>query len=154
MQHGADFIGTDRQEDTYFKCGNGRLKLREGNIENFLIFYERNDIAGPKKSNVELYGPSNTASLKNVLSHAYGTRVIVKKSREIFFIDHVKFHIDKVDKLGTFVEIEAIDKNNQFETKELEEKCNYFLSYLNIAPKDLIENSYSDILLKQKNNGQ
>jgi len=39
----ADFKGTDHQIDTYFKVNNGRLKLREGNIENFLVFYERED---------------------------------------------------------------------------------------------------------------
>src|SRR3989338_4175717 len=54
LKNGADFKGTDHQIDTYFKVENGRLKLREGNIENFLVFYEREDKEEPKQSNVIL----------------------------------------------------------------------------------------------------
>ena len=50
----ADFKGTDEQTDTYFNVPNGRLKLREGNIENNLIFYERTNQAGPKQSHFNL----------------------------------------------------------------------------------------------------
>ena len=52
---GADYRGTDRQTDTYFEAATGRLKLREGDIENSLIYYERADEAGPKQSKVSLY---------------------------------------------------------------------------------------------------
>jgi adenylate cyclase class 2 len=55
LEKGADFRGTDHQIDTYFKVPNGRLKLREGNIENTLIHYERENEEGPKQSNVTLY---------------------------------------------------------------------------------------------------
>src|SRR3989344_860785 len=106
----ADFKGIDHQIDTYFKVPDGRLKLREGNIENYLIFYEREDKEGPKQSNVNLFEVQPNSPLKDILTNALGILAVVDKQREIYFIDNVKFHIDTVKNLGTFVEIEAIDK--------------------------------------------
>ncbi len=45
----ATFRGVDRQTDTYFKVAHGRLKLREGQIENYLVYYERENQAGPRR---------------------------------------------------------------------------------------------------------
>src|SRR3989338_11567539 len=106
----AVFKGTDHQIDTYFNVSNGRLKLREGKIEKFLIYYERENIAGPKQSNVTLYATAPRSSLKRILEKVLGVSVVVDKMREIFFIENVKFHLDRVQGLGTFVEIEAIDR--------------------------------------------
>lgn len=106
----AVFIGTDHQVDTYFKVQHGRLKLREGNIENSLIFYAREDIEGPKKSEVILI-PNPPPLLKDLLSKALGILVVVDKEREIYFIDNVKFHLDTVEDIGAFVEIEAQDND-------------------------------------------
>ena len=104
----ANFKGIDNQIDTYFNVNNGRLKLREGNIENSLIYYDRANKFGPKQSNVTLFRYYKGGTLKDVLVNSLGIFVVVKKQREIYFIDNVKFHIDKVDNLGNFVEIEAI----------------------------------------------
>ena len=73
----ANFKGTDHQIDTYFNVSNGRLKLREGNIENFLIYYERENIAGPKQSNVTLYAVAPQSSLKGILEKVLGVSVVV-----------------------------------------------------------------------------
>src|SRR3989344_1781403 len=99
ISKGADFKGTDHQIDTYFKTGNGRLKLREGNIENHLIFYEREDKEGPKESNVILFDNKPGSSLKEILSKSLGILAVVDKLREIYFIENVKFHIDTVKDL-------------------------------------------------------
>ncbi len=107
---GADFRGTDYQTDTYFKVERGRLKLREGNIENALVYYEREDQEGPKQAQVTLYPTTPGSGLKEILTQSLGILVVVKKQREIYFIDNVKFHLDTVDGLGTFAEIEAIDQ--------------------------------------------
>ena len=77
----ADFKGTDHQNDTYFKVNNGRLKLREGNIENFLVFYEREDKEGPKQSDVILFKSDPNSSLKEILLTSLGTLVVVDKQR-------------------------------------------------------------------------
>lgn len=148
--HNADFKGTDHQIDTYFNVNNGRLKLREGNIENSLVFYEREDKEGPKQSDVILFKSDPNSSLKEILLKSLGSLVIVDKQREIYFIENVKFHIDTVENLGTFVEIEAIDSDGSFGKEQLLEQCENYLQLFNISKSDLISVSYSDLLL-QKN---
>jgi len=147
----AKFKGTDHQIDTYFNCPNGRLKLRQGNIETTLIHYNRANQAGPKNSQVSLYKPkSDDANLNTVLNNAYGVKVIVDKQREIYFIENVKFHIDTVKGLGHFVEIEAIDEKGEFTSEQLQTQCNFYINYLNIREEDLLEVSYSDMILELK----
>lgn len=143
----AVFQGTDHQTDTYFKVNHGRLKLREGNIENSLVYYERQDIERPKKSEVILIR-NPAPSLKEILSKALGILVIVDKLREIYFIDNVKFHIDTLKELGLFVEIEAIDKDAIIGEPQLLEQCKFYLDLFKIPDENLISNSYSDLLLR------
>ena len=107
VAHGASFKGTDEQTDTYFNVNAGRLKLREGNIENNLIFYDRPNQAGPKSSHFNLVKIQDAKGLKEVLEKSCGIKMIVRKRREIYYIDNVKFHIDEVPELGSFIEIEA-----------------------------------------------
>lgn len=144
----ARYIGTDHQLDTYFKINNGRLKLREGNIENSLIHYNREDKNGPKESNVTLFKTEPNSQIKDILANAIGVKVIVDKKREIYFVDNVKFHIDDVVDLGTFVEVEAIDEKGQFGKAKLLEQCNYFLDLFKIDKNDLVSKSYSDLLME------
>ena len=75
----ADFKGVDHQIDTYFKSPNGRLKLRQGNIENFLIFYNREDTEGPKQSDVTLLTVDSVNSPRDILEQALGVLVEVDK---------------------------------------------------------------------------
>ena len=106
------FIGEDQQTDTYFNVAEGRLKLREGNIENALICYNRDDNGGAKQSNIILYKHSPDKALKDILVKVHGIKVTVIKKRRIYFIDNVKFHFDRVEGLGAFIEVEAIDKKD------------------------------------------
>ena len=142
----AEHKGTDHQIDTYFKVDEGRLKLREGNIENNLIFYKRSNHAGPKRSDVVLYPCSNDPGLKNILEETLGILVVVDKLRDIHFIDNVKFHIDQVEGLGSFIEIEAIGEEG--EEFGLTRQCNHYMDALNIGEEQLISISYSDLLLE------
>src|SRR5262245_17827279 len=75
----ADFKGTDFQTDTYFNVLTGRLKLREGNIENNLIYYERQNISGAKESSFQLVRVPDAKGLKDVLTRSLGVKVVVKK---------------------------------------------------------------------------
>ena len=145
----ADFKGVDHQIDTYFKVNNGRLKLREGKIENHLIYYQRENKGGPKQSDVTLFKSDSTSSLKEILTKALGILVVVDKKREIYFIDNVKFHIDVVEDLGTFVEVEAIDNDGTIGKDRLLEQCQFFLDLFKISQEDLISVSYSDLLLQK-----
>jgi predicted adenylyl cyclase CyaB len=145
----ADFKGLDHQIDTYFKVNSGRLKLREGNIENHLIHYQREDKEGPKQSDIILFKSDPKSSLKEILTKALGILVVVDKKREIYYIDNVKFHIDAVEGLGSFVEIEAIDEDGTIGKDKLLEQCQFFLDLFKISKEDLISVSYSDLLLQK-----
>lgn len=144
------YIGEDNQIDTYFNVASGRLKLREGNIENSLIFYERTNTAGAKQSDILLYHHSPDKALKDILIKVNGIKVVVDKKRKIYFIDNVKFHFDRVEGLGTFVEVEAIDKNGDIGVDKLKEQCSHYATFFNIQPNDYIAFSYSDLILEKK----
>ncbi|HVT86147.1 MAG TPA: class IV adenylate cyclase [Chitinophagaceae bacterium] len=148
-QHHAEFKGTDQQTDTYFSVANGRLKLREGTIENNLIFYKRNNQAGPKDSHFHLMKVTDPTVLKEMLAQSIGIKTIVQKKREIYYIGNVKFHIDEVPGLGSFVEIEAGNVLADLSREQLQQQCDHYLMEFGIQPEDLIAESYSDMLLKK-----
>lgn len=143
----ANFKGEDNQTDTYFNVQNGRLKLREGNIENNLIYYKRDDNAGPKNSHFKLVKVEDAAGLKEALISAIGVKVVVIKKREIYYIENVKFHLDEVPELGAFVEIEAGNILADLSQAQLKEQCDYYIKEFGIGDEDMISNSYSDMLL-------
>ncbi len=145
----ARFVGTDQQTDTYFKVSGGRLKLREGNIENNLIYYERDDEAGPKGSRFRLVRVEDGQGLRELLSSALGIQTIVKKTREIWYIENVKFHIDEVPGLGSFMEIEAGNMPGNFSRELLKSQCDFYMEECNIMPDQLVSVSYSDMLLEK-----
>jgi adenylate cyclase, class 2 len=146
---GADYKGTDVQTDTYFKVPSGRLKLRQGKIENNLIFYDRPNQEGPKQSDFLLQPVQDSEGLKNILTKALGLKVIVTKTREIYYIKNIKFHIDQLEGLGSFVEIEAGNKLADLSVKELHEQCRFYMQEFGIKEEDLLSHSYSDMLLEK-----
>lgn len=76
--------------------------------------------------------------------------VTVDKVREIYFLGNVKFHIDSVKDLGTFIEIEAIGDDVTADKERLSQQCQQYLSLFKIPAKDLVKVSYSDLLMTQK----
>ncbi len=145
---GAREIGTDTQVDTYFNVGEGRLKLRRGEIETNLIYYRRPEQAGPKHSEVQLYRPADAESLQTLLAQALPTDVVVVKKRSIYFVDNVKVHLDNVKSLGSFIEIEAIDQPGKFSLEELRSQCEALMVTLGVDTTQLIKHSYSDMIRK------
>jgi len=141
------FIGEDHQTDTYFNVPTGRLKLREGNIENSLIYYERQNSADAKQSDVLLYKHAPDKILKDILIKSNGVKVVVEKIRKIYFIDNVKFHFDTIQGLGTFIEVEAIDKTGEIGVEKLKEQCKHYAKFFEIMDEDYIALSYSDLLM-------
>ena len=146
QDNNASFKGVDDQVDTYFHANHGRLKLREGRIENNLIYYQRNDQPGPKSSHFNLVKSEDPEGLKEVLSKSMGIKVVVRKKREIYYIDNVKFHIDEVDGLGSFVEIEAGNLLADLSREQLQAQCDYYIKALGIREADMLDRSYSDML--------
>lgn len=143
---GATLHGVDRQQDTYFHAPQGRLKLREGTVEVHLIHYERPDQAGPSRSDVALYRPEDAPALRAVLTAALGVRLVVAKTRHIYYAGNVKIHLDAVDGLGTFIEVEAIDADGSRTEADLLAQCSRFMLALGVADTDLEPRSYSDLL--------
>lgn len=146
QEKGAHFHGIDHQIDTYFNAPAGRLKLREGNIENALISYDRQDRHGAKLSEIELFSFSGDPALKKILAKQFGIKVVVDKIRKIYFIDNVKFHFDRVDGLGEFVEVEAIDTTGKGSLAGLQNQCDYYFNFFGFTDSMTVASSYSDLL--------
>ena len=142
------FIGEDHQKDTYYNVNTGRLKLREGNIENALIRYHREDVSGAKQSDILLYKHAPDEALKNILIKLHGVKIIIDKIRKIYFVENVKFHFDRVEGLGTFVEVEAIDSTGEIGIEKLKEQCNFYINFLEIKIEDFMKKSYSDMMME------
>jgi adenylate cyclase, class 2 len=145
------FKGEDHQTDTYFNVPKGRLKLREGNIENALIYYEREDKATAKSADILLYKHNPDVLLKEILGRVNGVKVIVDKVRRIYFIENIKFHFDTLNELGTFIEVEAIDENGQRTLEELEKQCKKYFTFFDLRESDYVSKSYSDLILEKNN---
>jgi adenylate cyclase, class 2 len=109
------------------------------------VFYSRPDQAGPKQSDVALSKIPAQSEIRELLAKALGVLVAVDKRREIYFVANVKIHLDRVEGLGEYVEVEAIGSANEVE--KLREQCEAFLSEFGVKQEDLIEGSYSDLLL-------
>ena len=144
-KNNAIFRGFDVQKDIYFNVPRGKLKIRRGSIKSYLVYYEREDKKGPKKSNI-IRIESLDSELEKLLKTSLGVLIEVNKKRENYFIDNIKFHIDDVTDLGKFVEIEAVGENQEID--KLREQCEYYTSMLGIDQSSLISGSYSDLLLK------
>lgn len=142
------YKGEDHQVDTYFKVKQGRLKLREGILENALIWYERPNDAGNKLSTVLLHKHAPDASLKEMLTKIHGVKAIVDKTRRIYFIDNVKFHFDEVKGLGKFIEVEAIDEDGSLGIEKIREQCQFYANFFEIRHADYQAVSYSDLVME------
>ena len=149
ISHNASLKGIDYQKDTYFNVAQGRLKIREGLVENCIVYYERPDDLKPKKCSYDILqfetGNKELESIKKILISALGVKITVEKKREIYFIGNIKFHLDTIEGLGNFLEIEAIGSDDN-EEKILPGQCERYLKELGIKNEDLIGVSYCDMM--------
>lgn len=134
------------QEDTFFRCPRGRLKLRrfpDGNGE--LIFYDRPDTAGSRESHYELARIADTASLRTVLAQALGGMQTVIKTRLLFHVGQTRIHVDDVAGLGDFLELEVVLAPGQ-PAADGHRIAAGLMGQLGILPGDLLETAYADML--------
>jgi len=141
----ARSIGTDHQVDTYFRVSAGRLKVREGRIENALIFYRRSNARRARQSAVEMMLLPRRNSLRAILARALATLAVVDKRREIYFVKNVKIHLDRVRQLGKFLEVEAISRTG--DVKKIRSQARHFQQLFGVTAKDIVAESYSDLIL-------
>ena len=146
LQLPVTFEGEDFQTDTFFKVPQGRLKLRESSLYgNKLIPYLRPDQDGPKQSDYELIPISDPQKIKDILNKILGIKGEVRKRRQIYIFENVRIHLDKVERLGNFIEFEAvIDDEKQLEFNN--EKIQWLLKFFNIDSTHLIEAAYIDLM--------
>ena len=143
---GAEFLRRDTQVDIFYNVPRGRLKLRHSEFENLLIGYQRPDISGPKHCRLNLYSCSDTEALDRVLTDCLGRKLIIKKEREHYILGNVKFHLDCVERLGTFMEIEVLGKRGVDKVEDLRAVCEDFMNRCGVKTEDLVEQAYADLL--------
>lgn len=134
------------QDDTFFRCETGRLKLRAfPNGEGELIFYRRADQQGPKESFYLRSPTSAPDTLRQSLSLAYGQVGRVRKRRLLFLAGRTRIHLDQVESLGDFLELEVVLEDGEPAEAGVLEADN-LMSQLDIARSQLIEAAYVDLL--------
>jgi predicted adenylyl cyclase CyaB len=136
------------QDDTFFRCDSGRLKLRAfSRDEGELIFYRRVNQQGPKESFYLRSPTSGPETLRESLSLAYGQAGRVRKHRILFMAGRTRIHLDKVEGLGEFLELEVVLEEGEPAEKGVQE-AHELMSKLGVEPSQLIEGAYVDLLLK------
>jgi predicted adenylyl cyclase CyaB len=136
------------QDDTFFACPRGRLKLRAfSETDGELIFYQRADIVGPKESSYVIAPTKSADSLCAALSLAYGQIGRVRKHRTLFLAGRTRLHLDRVEGLGDFLEIEVVLEQEE-STRAGTALAEELLVKLDISPDQLVKEAYVDLILK------
>ncbi|WP_193088430.1 class IV adenylate cyclase [Advenella sp. FME57] len=137
------------QDDTFFKCDEGRLKLREfADGTGQLIFYRRPDAAGPKESFYMLSETATPESLREVLSLAYSVIGRVIKRRTLYMVGRTRVHLDHVQGLGQFMELEVVLEAGESTARGMQQ-AESLMQQLGIRSSQLIEGSYFDLLARR-----
>ena len=140
------------QDDTFFTCAKGRLKLRELSPERGeLIFYQRPDASGPKASRYDIAPTDAPADLRRVLGQALGAAGRVRKERTLYLIGRTRVHLDRVEGLGDFVELEVVLAEGEAEAAGLAE-AHRLMASLGIDETALIAGAYVDLLTASPTN--
>jgi len=136
------------QDDTFFACMTGRLKLRafpDGNGE--LIFYRRANQQGPKESFYVLSQTSSPETLRETLAQAYGQVGRVEKHRTLFIVGRTRVHLDQVKDLGHFLELEVVLREGESPEAGVQEAYE-LMATLGVEKSQLVEGAYVDLLSK------
>lgn len=137
------------QEDTFFNVPQGRLKLRIlAPDRGQLIYYTRPDQEGPKRSEYQIAHTSDPEDLMRVLELAYGIRGVVKKTRYLYLVGQTRVHLDDVQGLGQFMELEVVMREGQ-EDAEGQAIAEGLMAGLGVERSDLLEGAYMDLLEEQ-----
>lgn len=134
------------QDDTFFRCAHGRLKLRDfGDGRGELIHYERPDAAGPKVSRYVRSPTASPATLREALAAAHGVIGRVVKQRLLLLVGRTRVHLDEVRGLGAYVELEVVLRDGEHADAGVDE-ARRLMAALGIAPSQLVEGAYLDLL--------
>ena len=140
-------LQTIAQDDTFFVCARGRLKLRDfGDGTGELIHYQRADTAGPKLSDYVRVPTGEPAVLREALERAQGVLGRVRKTRWLLLAGPTRIHLDRVEGLGDFVELEVALRDDQGEAEGVA-IADALLQALGVSPTQRLAGAYLDLLL-------
>jgi predicted adenylyl cyclase CyaB len=135
-----------RQDDTFFACERGRVKLREFSpTQGELIFYQRKNRKEPKESFYIISPMPEPSSLREALTLAYGQTGRVRKNRTVYLVGRTRVHLDTVEGLGDFVELEVVLSEEEHAQAGIEE-ARRLMAFLGIDPTQLVDGAYVDLL--------
>jgi adenylate cyclase class 2 len=145
---GAEDAGLLLQRDTYFEVPRGRLKLRRerGRVAH-LIAYERPDLADQRESRYRIVEIDDAAGLEEALAGVLGIIAVVSKERRLFVLDGVRIHLDSVDGLGSFIELEGVAGAGKVDLSGFEARLADLRRSFGIEAADLVGGSYCDLML-------
>lgn len=134
------------QEDIFFNTPKGRLKLRILSAnKGQLIYYTRPDQEGPKRSDYYIAATTEPENLKRVLVLAYGIRGVVRKTRYLYLVGQTRVHLDDVEGLGQFMELEVVLQDGQSDA-DGQAIAESLMASLGVERSDLLEGAYMDLL--------
>jgi len=134
------------QDDTFFGCDNGRLKLRTyADGTGHLIFYRRPDEDGPKVSFYILSPTTSPDTLREALTLANGQQGRVVKHRTLCMVGRTRVHLDRVDGLGDYMELEVVLGDDDAPEDGVRE-AHELMARLRIPGDCLVEGAYHDLL--------
>jgi|SRR5437868_5174713 len=137
------------QDDTFFRCAHGRLKLRVfANGHGELIAYERPDSTGPKTSNYFITPTQNPEGLRDALTRSLGQIGRVRKRRTLFLIGATRIHLDEVEGLGDYLEFEVVLRDDQ-SAEEGDALARDLLHRLQVQADQLVAGAYLDLLSRK-----
>lgn len=147
----AKFVGTLFQIDTYYIIGRMRLKLREEKDKSYFVYYKRSNILDSKFSKYYIVNIPFSFSkiIKKMVSFIFSIKVVVSKKRDLFIYKNTRIHLDKIDELGEFIELETIFVKNS-KGDELKNEHSFVIDYLGLNNLEKIKESYSDLMFLKK----
>jgi len=138
------------QDDTFFACPSGRLKLRELSPERGeLIFYTRPDVPGPKISEYFIAATPSPQAMRETLGRALGIIGRVRKRRRLYLVENTRVHLDEVEGLGSFLELEVVLSEPR-SSAEGEMVALRLLPALGVSEADLVRGAYVDLLREDR----
>jgi len=134
------------QDDTFFQCDTGRLKLRQfADGQGELIYYRRPDQQGPKESFYLVSRTSTPDALRESLALSNGVIGRVKKQRTLFLAGRTRIHLDRVEGLGDFLELEVVLADDE-PTNAGVQVAHEIMDALGVDPSELVDGAYLDLL--------
>ena len=143
---GAKRAATLNQTDTYFKTDSGLLKLREFDGKNELIKYLRNEAEGERWSDYQVLNVEGE-NVKEFFASLFPVETVVKKIRELYLFDNTRIHLDTVDSLGCFIELETlVIKGDEADAKKRFDKT---VELLELPLDEQLKTSYRNLTLEK-----